>query len=188
MSAAEYGLPSPAGAPSWLSLAQNVLSEIRERWDTTSCHGGLKWQISSSSPGFDYKNSISNGLYFQLAARLAKSTGNPDYVTEAERVFDWVQSVGLIDDKYNVYDGTDDTKGCTSVDHDQWSYNVCQGLRVGLGIQSWFLVFQKSPIIDSFVASALIYLCSLPFVGTPHIIEVLITWALTYTVVPSCKH
>ena len=35
-----------------------------------------------------------------------------------------MQGVGLIDNNYNVYDGTDDTKGCTSVDHDQWSYNV----------------------------------------------------------------
>ena len=32
--------------------------------------------------------------------------------------------MGLIDNNHNVYDETDDTKGCTSVDHDQWSYNV----------------------------------------------------------------
>jgi mannan endo-1,6-alpha-mannosidase len=124
MSAAEYGLPSPAGAPPWLSLAQNVFSDMHERWDMTSCNGGLKWKILTSSPGYDYKNSISNGLYFQLGARLAKFTGSPEYITEAEQVFEWVQSVGLIDKDYNVYDGTDDTKGCTSVDHDQWSYNV----------------------------------------------------------------
>lgn len=124
MSAAEYGLPSPAGAPSWLSLAQNVFSDLHDRWDTTSCDGGLKWQILACAAGYDYKNSISNGLYFQLGARLAKFTGSAAYITEAEQVFEWVQSVRLIDDKYNVYDGTDDTKACTSVDHDQWSYNV----------------------------------------------------------------
>jgi mannan endo-1,6-alpha-mannosidase len=124
MSAAEYGLPSPDGAPSWLSLAQNVFSDMHERWDTTSCNGGLKWQIYTNAPGYDYKNSISNGLYFQLGARLAKLTGSPEYITEAEQVFEWVQSVGLIDSNYNVYDGTDDTKGCTSVDHDQWTYNA----------------------------------------------------------------
>jgi hypothetical protein len=124
MSAAEYGLPSPAGAPSWISLAQNVFSDMHDRWDTTSCNGGLKGQILSSSPGYDYKNSISNGLYFQLSVRLAKLTGSPEYVTAAEQVFEWVQSVGLVDENYNVYDGTDDTKGCTSVDHDQRSYIV----------------------------------------------------------------
>jgi mannan endo-1,6-alpha-mannosidase len=124
MSAAEYDLPSPAGAPSWLSLAQNAFSDIHERWDTTSCNGGLKWQILTNAPGYDYKNSISNGLYFQLGARLAKFTGGPEYITEAEQVFEWVQNVGLIDSNYNVYDGTDDTEGCTSIDHDQFSYNV----------------------------------------------------------------
>lgn len=64
MSAAEYGLPSPAGSPSWLSLAQNIFSNMHERWDTTSCNGVLKWQIFTSEAGYDYKNSISNGLYF----------------------------------------------------------------------------------------------------------------------------
>ncbi len=124
MTAAEYGLPSPAGAPSWIELAQNVFMDMHERWDTTSCNGGLKWQIATNAAGYNYKNSISNGLYFQLGARLAKFTGGAEYIAECEQVFEWVQSVGLIDEKYNVYDGTDDTQGCTSVDHDQWSYNV----------------------------------------------------------------
>jgi mannan endo-1,6-alpha-mannosidase len=87
MSAAEYGLPSPAGAPSWLSLAQNVFN-MHERWETTSCNGGLKWQTFSSEAGYDYKNSISNGLYSQLGTRLAKLTGSPEYITEAEQAFE----------------------------------------------------------------------------------------------------
>lgn len=123
MAAAEYNLPCPAGAPSWLSMAQNVFSDLHERWDTTSCNGGISWQILSNAAGYSYKNSISNGLYFQLGARLAKFTGAAEYVSECEQVFEWVQSVGLIDGKYNVYDGTDDMQGCKSVDHDQWSYN-----------------------------------------------------------------
>lgn len=124
MSAAEYDLPSPAGAPSWISLAQNVFSEMNSRWDMTSCKGGLKWKISSSSAGYDYKSTIANGLFFQLGARLARFTGNTDYSNMATQVFEWVQSVGLIDNDYNVYDGTDDTIGCSAVDHDMWSYNV----------------------------------------------------------------
>src|SRR4051812_10428670 len=82
MSAAEYRLPSPTGALSWLSLAQNIFN----MQDTTSCNGGLKWQISTSEAGYDYKNSISNGLYFQLGACLAKLTGSPEYITRAEEV------------------------------------------------------------------------------------------------------
>ena len=114
MSAAEYGLPSPAGAASWLSLSQIVFN-MHERWDTTSCNGGLNWQIFTSEAGYNYKDSVTSGLYFQLGACLAKLTGSLEYITEAEQVFEWVQGVGLIGNNYNVYDRTDDTKGCTSV-------------------------------------------------------------------------
>lgn len=41
MTAAEYGFPSPAGAPSWLSLAQNVMGAFQSRWDMTRCNGGM---------------------------------------------------------------------------------------------------------------------------------------------------
>lgn len=32
--------------------------------------------------------------------------------------------VGLIDNMYNVYDGTDELLNCSAVDHHQWTYNV----------------------------------------------------------------
>ena len=43
-----------------------------------------------------------------------------DYPSWAEKSWDWACSVGLIDGQYNVYDGTDDSKGtgCIDVDHD----------------------------------------------------------------------
>jgi mannan endo-1,6-alpha-mannosidase len=69
MSAAEYGLPNPGSLP-WLNLAQNVFKNYQSRWDNSTCNGGLRWQISPTSGGYTYKNSISNGLMFQLAARL----------------------------------------------------------------------------------------------------------------------
>lgn len=125
MTAAEYDFPAPTTGPSWLQLAGNVFNEVQGRWDTSTCNGGLHWQISSSAAGYGYKNAVSNGLFFQLAARLARYTGNSMYTTEASDVFGWVQSVGLVDKTtYRVYDGTDDTQGCTSLDHDEWSYNV----------------------------------------------------------------
>jgi mannan endo-1,6-alpha-mannosidase len=123
MSAAEYGLPQPAGSPAWLSLAENVFNEMTGRWGSGSCNGGMKWKIAPSA-GYDYKSSIANGVFFQLSARLARLTGDPKYVDWAENVFDWMQAVGLIDGNYNVFDGTDDTKGCIDVDHDKWTYNT----------------------------------------------------------------
>lgn len=126
MSAAEYGLPPPSGATAnWIQLATNVFNAVSARWDTTSCKGGLGWQIDPNAQGYHYKNSIANGLLFQLAARLGRYTNDQKYLDFATQVFDWTLSVGLIDKStHSVYDGTDALKGCIDVDHDKWSYNV----------------------------------------------------------------
>ncbi|KAF2703714.1 glycoside hydrolase family 76 protein [Pleomassaria siparia CBS 279.74] len=127
LTAAENNLPSP-GVP-WLTLAQNVFNEQKARWDTTKCNGGMKWKIleGDGTDGYHYKSSIANGLFFQLAARLAHITKDADTLAWAEKAYDWVVGVGLIDGNYNVYDGTDDAKGangCVDVNHSQWSYNT----------------------------------------------------------------
>ena len=125
ITAAEYNLPASAGAPSWLQLAENVFGEVQARWDATTCNGGLGWQIDPSAAGFHYKNSISNGLFFQLAARLARYTGDQQYSGWADRIFDWGWSVNMIDNaSYQVYDGTGALDGCTTFQTQQWSYNV----------------------------------------------------------------
>lgn len=125
LTAIEYGFPTPSGNSSsvWLDLAKAVFDSQAARWDTSSCNGGLKWQIFTYNAGYDYKNSISNGAFLQMAARLARYTGNQTYVEWAERTWDWMRSVNLIDADYNVYDGTNDLINCTQVDHDAWTYN-----------------------------------------------------------------
>ncbi|KAI9650792.1 hypothetical protein NHQ30_000823 [Ciborinia camelliae] len=125
MLAAESNFQNPpADQPQWLSLAQAVFNEMASRWDTSTCGGGLRWQIFTFNNGFTYKNSIANGCFFNLGARLARYTGNQTYADWAERVWQWEQSVGLIDSVYNIYDGTSDTDNCAGVDHLQWSYNA----------------------------------------------------------------
>lgn len=123
LSAVEYGFPNQQGSPTWLSLAEAVFNTMVPRWNTTLCGGGLRWQIFSYNAGYDYRNSISNGGFFQIAARLARYTGNQTYYDWAEKVWDWTTAIGLIDTQYNIYDGTDDTINCTQIDHDQWTYN-----------------------------------------------------------------
>jgi mannan endo-1,6-alpha-mannosidase len=123
LTAAENAVPVPEGSPTFLSMAQNVFNEQKARWDTTTCGGGMKFKINPGEGGYNYKSSIANGLFFQLAARLAKLTGDSDALSWAEKSYDWVVSTGLIDGDFNVYDGTDDSKGCVDLNHDQWSYN-----------------------------------------------------------------
>ncbi|TPX08174.1 uncharacterized protein E0L32_001930 [Thyridium curvatum] len=127
MSAAENKFPDPpADKPQWLALAQAVVHEYMIRWDTEKCNGGLRWQIFPFNQGFNYKNSISNGCFFNLAARLARFTGNQTYAEWAEKVWDWEASVGLIDGEFRVFDGAgvDNDLNCTKHDTIQWSYNA----------------------------------------------------------------
>lgn len=129
MSATEHAFREPPTPyPSWLIICDNVFNDYISRWHLASntCGGGLKWQIFPSSAGYTYKNSISNGGFFQLAARLYRYTGNQTYYDWASRVWDWSVTTGLIDTKHNyaIYDGADEGINCTAVDHHQWSYNV----------------------------------------------------------------
>ncbi|KAI1814768.1 glycoside hydrolase family 76 protein [Poronia punctata] len=125
MSAAENNFPNPPdGQPQWLALVQAVFNEYVDRWDTEKCNGGLRWQIFTFNNGYNYKNSISNGCFFNIASRLARYTGNETYADWADKVWDWMSSeVKLIDAEYNVYDGTGVEQDCTKIDESKWSYN-----------------------------------------------------------------
>ncbi|KAF3006480.1 hypothetical protein E8E13_004013 [Curvularia kusanoi] len=126
MSALECQFPDVESAPAdYLEVAVNSFNNIMGRWDTTTCDGGLKWQIyPENAYGYNYKNSISNGCAFALGARLARYTGNQTYADWAVKIYDWTKSVGLITDKYEVFDGVDDKTNCAKVaDQTQWTYN-----------------------------------------------------------------
>jgi mannan endo-1,6-alpha-mannosidase len=121
MSAAESKLPD-SSSTTWVELAEAVFNEYVSRWDTSTCNGGLRWQIQPYDNGYTDKNSVSNGAFFQLASRLARYTGNSTYSDWASKVFDWTTSIGLIDGDWNVFDGADTTANCTDIDHYQFSY------------------------------------------------------------------
>ena len=124
MTAAELNFPNPpAGKPQWLALAQAVYNTQLARFDNL-CGGGLHWQAYQFLNGYSYKNSIANGCFFNIAARLALYTGNASYATNAVSTYDWTKEIGLIDDAYNVYDGTDSSENCTSINHLQYTYNA----------------------------------------------------------------
>ncbi|KAF8855286.1 mannan endo-1,6-alpha-mannosidase [Acephala macrosclerotiorum] len=125
MSAAEKDYPQPTiGNYSWVQLTENLWNTQIRRWDNTSCNGGLKWQVFTFNNGYDYKNSVSNGAFFQLSARLARFTGNQTYIEWAEKSYNWSVAVGLITPDYHVFDGTDDLKNCSSQNQILWTYNA----------------------------------------------------------------
>ena len=127
MDAAEAGFPDVGGeAPSWLALAQAVFNFQTTLWDAATCNGGMRWQVYSFNAGYNLKNTISNGGYFQLAARLARYTGNQTYADWAVKMYDWMEASPLFqtqDDTLFIWDNTDANNNCTDVQHFAWTYN-----------------------------------------------------------------
>jgi len=125
MAAAEYNFPHPkTDEPQWLALAQAVFNTQAPRWDTEHCGGGLRWQIYNWNKGWDYKNSISQGTFFALAARLALFTGNETYADWAVKTWDWMIALEFIDENNYVYDGAHIPNNCTEIIPYQFSYNA----------------------------------------------------------------
>jgi len=124
MAAAEMNFPQPhSTVPAWLDLGKNIFQSLVSRWND-DCGGGLIWQIYANNPnGMTYKNSVSNGGFFQLAARLYRATGEKEYLDWASRIYDWTTSVGLIDDNFYVYDGVDTRDGCSNVNKVAFTYS-----------------------------------------------------------------
>lgn len=125
LSAAEYNFPNPSpDQPQWLALAQAVFNTQAARWDTSNCNGGLRWQIFTWNAGFDYKNSISQGCFFNIAARLALYTGNETYAEWAYTVWDWmIESSFMHQDSYFIFDGAHVDDDCANITPYQWTYN-----------------------------------------------------------------
>ncbi|KAG6040910.1 hypothetical protein E4U41_006677 [Claviceps citrina] len=127
MLAAENKFPDPpADQPQWLALAQAVWNTQADpsRYDKT-CNGGLRWQIPPTNQGYNYKNTIANGIFFNMGARLARYTKNDTYARRAEETWDWLWAVQFIDNEsWAVYDGADVKTNCSIVVKSQYSYNA----------------------------------------------------------------
>ncbi|KAI1417035.1 glycoside hydrolase family 76 protein [Hypoxylon sp. FL1857] len=111
---------------SWLTIARNVFDEQQNedrRVDDGACEGALRWQIYMFNQGYDYVNSASNAEYFNLAAQLARLTGNKTYEDAAGDTFELLENIGLVNKEYDVYDGTH-VSNCGDINKAQFSSNA----------------------------------------------------------------
>lgn len=52
LDAAEYVFPNPpSNYPSWIAMAQGVWNQQVQRWDNSTCGGGLRWQAVFTNAG-----------------------------------------------------------------------------------------------------------------------------------------
>lgn len=127
MSAAETSFPGSISDTPYITAAQNVFSQQAALWssDVYVCGGGLRSIISSyNGTLYDLKDSLSTGLFFQLAARLAIQTHNNTYTTWAQNTWTWATSVGLVNTNiWTVYNSLGTTGNCSlsTLDQTQWS-------------------------------------------------------------------
>lgn len=168
LSAHSSNLALPASSPyntsvSWLDHAVNVFNSQARRWDATTCAGGLHWQIFAFNAGYNYKDSASNGLFFQLAAELALVTRNQTYADWATKAWDWGVAVGLVDaQSAAVYDGTSTDTNCTMLDHIEWTFHAGAYLAGAAALYNYVSFFQ------SFRVASLFQPLSMTPAGTNH--------------------
>lgn len=125
--AAERNFTNPGGDnPTWFELATATFNKMKNRWDLSSCGGGLRWQIFPWNNGYDYKNTVSNAGLFHLGARLLRYTGNDSYYLDwVDRTYDWMVDIKFINEtNWFAYDGATATSNCTYMTPYLWSYNV----------------------------------------------------------------
>lgn len=145
----------PADKPQWLALAQAVFNTQATRWDPRTCGGGLRWQTVAIADGYNYKNTISNGCFFNIAVRLARYTGNDPYAVWAEKTYDWLGDVKLInattwdvhDDHQTATDCSDNREG---LDDNRWSYNL--GILLSGSVYLYNYARHTHPILTKFLA------------------------------------
>lgn len=157
MEAVERNFTNPE-LHSWLEMAQAIFNTMDARWDTEHCGGGLRWQIFTWNSGYNYKNAISNGCLFHIAARLARYTGNESaYLPTAERVWNWMEEVNFLTEEDNgnlrIYDGANIEENCTDVTDLRWSYTYgifmagCAYLYNVTGDETW--KFRTHEIVEA---------------------------------------
>jgi predicted alpha-1,6-mannanase (GH76 family) len=106
----------------YLDAARTIFAHNTGGWDD-KCRGGLWWNTSRQ-----YKNAITNELFLTLAALLhLRTPGDHDYLTWAQREWDWFDASGLIGHDGLVNDGLN--AACANNGGTTWTYN--QGVILG---------------------------------------------------------
>ncbi|KAJ8118286.1 hypothetical protein ONZ43_g4027 [Nemania bipapillata] len=124
--AAETNFTAPGvDGLTYATLAQNVFSEQSSqsrRVQNGTCKDGLRWQIYLTNNGYNYVSTLANVAWATIGARLNLLNG--DNKTETDSVYDtfaFLTASGLLDDNYNVFDGTQATN-CDEINKAQFSF------------------------------------------------------------------
>ncbi|OTB03227.1 glycoside hydrolase family 76 protein [Hypoxylon sp. CI-4A] len=114
------------GNEEYLTIAKEDEQYMFDYWNTTTCGGGIIWNI----PNRTYHNAISNELYLELTATLHNLIpGDTMYLNRSLREWEWFNSSGIINDDFLINDGLNNDVGCANNGATTWTYN--QGVVLG---------------------------------------------------------
>ncbi|KAI1103687.1 glycoside hydrolase family 76 protein [Jackrogersella minutella] len=114
------------GNDDYLNIAKEDEAYMFQYWNTTTCSGGLIWDIPTES----YHNAISNELYLELTAKLHNLIpGDATYLNHALMEWEWFKSSGMINSQNLVNDGLTEDTACVNNGMTTWTYN--QGVILG---------------------------------------------------------
>lgn len=113
------------GNSSYLDMAKLDEAYIYSYWNSSTCGGGVIWDI----PDLSYKNAISNELYLKLAASLHnRIPGDTAYLAKAQAAWTWFNDSGLLNAQHLINDGLT-ADNCSNNGDPMWTYN--QGVILG---------------------------------------------------------
>ncbi|KAI0912546.1 putative glycosyl hydrolase [Ustulina deusta] len=108
------------GNSTYLDFAKEDEAYMYDYWNTTTCGGGLIWNI----PSMTYHNAISNELYLELTATLHNLIpGDTYYLNQALKEWAWFNATGMINNEGLVNDGLTEDSSCVNNGQPVWSYN-----------------------------------------------------------------
>jgi predicted alpha-1,6-mannanase (GH76 family) len=85
----------------YLDMAVTIFHDVIYAWDDV-CGGGIWWNRIH-----EYKNAITNELFFTAATRLYTRTGDGQYLSWANREWKWLLNSNLINSEHLIYDRLD---------------------------------------------------------------------------------
>ncbi|KAI1640799.1 putative glycosyl hydrolase [Biscogniauxia mediterranea] len=108
------------GDTEYLDIAKEDEAYMYNYWNTTTCGGGLIWDI----PDRTYHNAISNELYLELTATLHNLIpGDTLYLNRSLAEWEWFKASGMINAEHLVNDGLTDDAACVNNGMETWTYN-----------------------------------------------------------------
>lgn len=115
---------SMPGGLSYGALANNTYNQVFAQYDPT-CQGGLWWSRDRSNPqSASYKSTITQCQEMLLGARLAILTGNNQYISQGQQLYNWMKTVGIVTSDFTVYDGLDTKSNTCSINGAIFSYQT----------------------------------------------------------------